>query len=62
VTWNNFSAYLASQSAATANINNARGKTLSANPRLGSGLGEVKTLSGAVSGNRIIQLAVKIFF
>jgi hypothetical protein len=62
VTWNSFNAYLASQSAATANINNVRGSTLSGNPRLGNGVGEVNTLSGTVSGNRIIQLAVKIFF
>jgi hypothetical protein len=62
VTWNSFGAYLTSQSAATANINNVRGTTLSGNPRLGNGVGEVNTLSGTVSGNRIIQLAVKIFF
>jgi len=39
-----------------------RGTTLGGNPRLGNGVGEVNTLSGTVSGNRIIQLAVKIFF
>src|SRR5262249_43793934 len=62
VTWNSFAAYLTSQSAATANINNVRGATLSGNPILGNGVGEVNALSGSVSGNRIIQLAVKIFF
>jgi hypothetical protein len=62
VTWNSLAAYLTSQSAATANINNVRGGTLSGNPILGNGVGEVNALSGTVSGNRIIQLAVKIFF
>jgi hypothetical protein len=62
VTWNGFQAYLDSQSAATANINNVRGDTLSGNPILGKGVSEVNALSGSVSGNRIIQLAVKIFF
>jgi carboxypeptidase family protein/TonB-dependent receptor-like protein len=62
VTWNSFKAYTDSQSAATANINNVRGSTLSGNPILGNGVGEVNTLSDTVSGNRIIQLAVKIFF
>jgi hypothetical protein len=62
VTWNSFNAYLADRSAATANINNLRGGTLSGNPILGNGVGEANALSGSVSGNRIIQLAVKIFF
>lgn len=62
VTWNSFNAYLADRSAATANINNVRGSTLSGNPRLGNGVGEINALHGAVSGNRVIQLAVKIFF
>jgi hypothetical protein len=62
VVWNSFNAYLQSQSAATANINNVRGSTLSGNPILGNGVGEINTLSDTVSGNRIIQLAVKIFF
>jgi hypothetical protein len=62
VTWNSFDAYVRSQSAATANINNVRGATLGGNPILGNGVGEVNTLSNSVSGNRIIQLAVKIFF
>jgi hypothetical protein len=62
VTWNSFKAYTDSQSAATANINNVRGSTLTGNPILGNGVGEVNALSPSVSGNRIIQLAVKIFF
>jgi len=62
VTWNSFQAYLDSRSPATANINNVRGPTLSGNPRLGNGVGEVNGLHGAVSGNRVIQLAVKIYF
>jgi hypothetical protein len=62
VIWNSFADYAASQSAATANILNVRGSTLSGNPILGNGVGEVNALSGSVSGNRIIQLAVKIFF
>jgi Carboxypeptidase regulatory-like domain/TonB-dependent Receptor Plug Domain len=43
-------------------IQNVRGSTLSGNPRLGNGVGEVNTLHGAVSSNRVVQLAVKIFF
>jgi hypothetical protein len=62
VTWNSFNAYLTSQSAATANINNVRNGSEGATTRIGNGVGEVNALSGSVSGNRIIQLAVKIFF
>jgi hypothetical protein len=64
VTWNSFNAYLASQSAATANINNIRGTTLSGGttPPLGNGVGELNGLTGNVAGNRVVQLAVKIFF
>jgi hypothetical protein len=62
VTWDSFDAYLADQSAATANINNRRNGSGGATTRIGNGVGEVNTLSGAVSPNRIIQLAVKIFF
>ena len=62
VTWNNFNAYLTSQSAATANINNVRGGTLSGTPPLGNGVGEINGLTGNVAGNRVVQLAVKIFF
>ena len=62
VQWNSFQAYLDNRSAASANINNVRGTTLSGNPRLGNGVGEINSLSGTVSGNRIIQLAVKIYF
>jgi Carboxypeptidase regulatory-like domain/TonB-dependent Receptor Plug Domain len=43
-------------------IQNVRGSSLSGNPRLGNGIGEYNGLSGTVSGNRIIQLAVKIYF
>lgn len=62
VTWNNFQAYLDGRQATSTNILNVRGSTLSGNPRLGNGVGEFNGLSGTVSGNRIIQLAVKIFF
>lgn len=62
VTWNNFQAYLDGRQATTTNILNVRGTTLSGNPRLGNGVGEFNGLHGAVSGNRIIQLAAKIFF
>ncbi len=62
VTWNSFNAYLTSQSAATANINNVRGKTLSGSPPQGNGVGEINGLTGNVAGNRVVQLAVKIFF
>jgi len=43
-------------------VQNIRGKSLSGNPRLGNGIGEYNGLSGTVSGNRIIQLAVKVYF
>lgn len=62
VTWANFDAYLAQRQAGSANINNVRGGTLSGNPRLGNGVAEVNALHGAVSANRVIQLAVKIYF
>jgi hypothetical protein len=62
VTWSNFNAYLAGQQATTTNILNVRGSTLSGNPRLGNGVGEINNLHGAVSNARVIQLAVKIFF
>ncbi len=62
VTWTNFQAYLDGRQATSANILNVRGSTLSGNPRLGNGVGEFNGLQGAVSGNRIIQLAAKIFF
>jgi hypothetical protein len=62
VTWSNFNAYLAGQQATTSNILNVRGSTLSGNPRLGNGVGEINSLHGAVSNARVIQLAVKIFF
>src|SRR5262249_22594800 len=58
----NFSDYLQKQNANASYVQNVRGSTLSGNPRLGNGLGEYNGLSGTVSGNRIIQLAVKIYF
>ena len=58
----NFSDFLTRQTANAAYVQNVRGTTLQGNPRLGGGLGEYNGLSGSVSGNRIIQLAVKIFF
>jgi outer membrane receptor protein involved in Fe transport len=43
-------------------VQNVRGTSLAGNPRLGNGLGEYNGLSGTVAGQRIIQLAVKIYF
>ena len=62
VTWSNFQAYLDGRQATSTNILNVRGSTLSGNPRLGNGVGEFNGLQSSVSGNRIVQLAVKIFF
>ncbi|NOT60647.1 MAG: TonB-dependent receptor [Acidobacteria bacterium] len=54
---------LANGTTATVNpVQNIRGTSLAGNPRLGNGVGEYNGLSGTVSGNRIIQLAVKIYF
>ncbi len=58
----NFSDFLQKQNANASYVQNVRGGALSGNPRLGNGLGEYNGLSGTVSGNRIIQLAVKIYF
>jgi hypothetical protein len=58
----NFSDFLPKVNANSAYVQNVRGATLAGNPRLGSGLGEYNGLSGTVSGNRIIQLAVKLYF
>lgn len=58
----NFSDFLTRQNANASYVQNVRGTTLQGNPRLGNGLGEYNGLHGAVSGNRVIQLAVKIFF
>jgi hypothetical protein len=58
----NFSDFLQKQNANAAHIQNVRGGTLSGNPRLGNGLGEYNGTSNTVAGNRIIQLAVKIYF
>jgi hypothetical protein len=62
VTWNSFNAYLAERQAGSANILNVRNGSQGATSRIGDGVGEVNTLHNAVSPNRIIQLAVKIFF
>ncbi|MBS1791256.1 MAG: TonB-dependent receptor [Acidobacteria bacterium] len=62
VTWSNFNAYLADRSAATASILNVRNGADGASSRIGNGVAEVNALHSAVSSNRIIQLAVKIFF
>lgn len=58
----NFSNFLDRQTANASYLQNIRGGTLSGNPRLGNGLGEYNGTSGTVSGNRIVQLAVKIYF
>jgi hypothetical protein len=58
----NFSDYLQKLRADPSYIQNVRGTTLSGNQILGNGVGEVNALSGTVAGNRIVQLAVKIFF
>jgi len=58
----NFSDYVQKQQAAAAHVQNVRGSTLSGTPRIGNGVGEVNSLHGSVAANRIIQLAVKIFF
>ncbi|MGE0886220.1 MAG: hypothetical protein AB7P14_22010 [Blastocatellales bacterium] len=62
VTWSNLDAYFANRSAASASILNVRNGSEGANSRIGIGVGEVNGLHGAVSPNRIVQLAVKIFF
>lgn len=63
VTFTSFATYLTDRQANSTNIQNVRGTTLATTPQiLGNGVGEVNALSGTVSGNRVIQLAVKIFF
>jgi hypothetical protein len=62
ITQPSLSNYLDRLQANPAYVQNVRGSTLSGNPRLGNGVGEVNNLHTAVSGNRIIQLAVKLFF
>jgi hypothetical protein len=54
--------YLTKQQANSAYVQNVRGTTLAGNPVLGQGLGEVNGLSGSVAGNRVIQLALKLYF
>jgi hypothetical protein len=62
VTWTNFQAYLDGRQATSTNILNVRNGAEGASSRLGNGVGEFNGLSGTVSGNRIIQLAVKLYF
>jgi hypothetical protein len=62
VTWSSFNAYLAERQAGSASILNVRNGSQGAASRIGDGVGEVNALHNAVSPNRIIQLAVKIFF
>lgn len=62
VTWSSFNAYLAERQAGSASILNVRNGSQGATSRIGDGVGEVNALHNAVSPNRIIQLAVKIFF
>jgi hypothetical protein len=62
VTWRDFSAYLADRQANSSNILNVRDGSQGKTSRIGNGVAEVNALQGAVSGNRVIQLAVKIFF
>ncbi len=62
VTWSNFNTYLADQQASSTTILNLRNGSQGATSRIGNGVGEVNGLQGVVSGNRIIQLAVKIYF
>ena len=62
VTWSGFNAYLAELQAGSASILNVRNGSRGATSRIGDGVGEVNALHNAVSPNRIIQLAVKIFF
>jgi len=62
VTWSNFAAYLAGQQANSTNILNVRSGSQGATSRIGNGVSEVNGLHGAVSSNRVVQLAVKIFF
>jgi hypothetical protein len=62
VTWSNFKAYLAERQAGSASILNVRDGSQGATSRIGDGVSEVNALHNAVSPNRIIQLAVKIFF
>jgi hypothetical protein len=58
----NLSDYLNNLRATSSNVQQIRGSTLSGNPVLGNGVAEVNGLTTTVAGNRVIQLAVKIFF
>jgi Carboxypeptidase regulatory-like domain/TonB-dependent Receptor Plug Domain len=62
VTWSSFNAYLAERQAGSASVLNVRNGSQGATSRIGDGVSEVNALHNAVSPNRIIQLAVKIFF
>src|SRR5262249_41486042 len=54
--------YLQKLQASPTNVQNVRGSTLSGNPILGNGVGEINGLTTNVAGNRVIQLALKIYF
>ena len=60
----NFSDFLTRQKSDPSYVLNVRGTTLTTtSPQpLGRGVGEYNGLHGEVTGNRVIQLAVKIFF
>lgn len=62
VTWSSFATYLTDQQASSTTILNVRNGSTGATSRIGNGVGEVNGLQGVVSGNRVIQLAVKIYF
>jgi hypothetical protein len=65
VTWNingNLTDYLTKLRADPSYVQNVRGSTLSGNPVLGNGVGEYNGLTGNVAGNRVIQLAFKVYF
>jgi hypothetical protein len=62
VTWSNFNEYLRERQAGSAAILNTRTGSESKTSRIGNGVSEVNSLHNAVSPNRIIQLAVKIYF
>ncbi len=59
----NFSDYAAKQTATAANLRNLRGGATSpASGRLGNATGEVNGQPGQVSANRVIQIALKLYF
>src|SRR5262249_52871969 len=62
VTWSSFQAYLDNQQATSTNILNVRDSSQGKTTRIGNGVAEVNALQSSVSPQRIVQLAVKIFF